>query len=119
MAGAAGLVFVALAWIALPWFQRWADATISFPYERVRVATVTRGDLVRDVTVQGRVVAAVSPTLYATAAGSITLNVDAGERVIAGQVLATIDSPQLDNLLRQGESSLEQRQVSIINTRLQ
>jgi HlyD family secretion protein len=103
----------------MPSFQRWANATVSFPYERVRVATVTRGDLVRDVTVQGRVVAAVSPTLYATAAGSITLNVDAGERVIAGQVLATVDSPELDNLLRQAESAVEEKQVELERQRIE
>jgi len=92
---------------------------VSFPYDRVRVATVTRGDLVRDVSVQGRVVAAVRPTLYATAAGSITLNVDAGERVNAGQVLANIYSPELDNRLRQAESSLEQRQVELERQRIE
>ena len=119
MTGSVGLLIVILVWIVMPSFQRWANATVSFPYERVRVATVTRGDLVRDVTVQGRVVAAVSPTLYATAAGSITLNVDAGERVIAGQVLATVDSPELDNLLRQAESSLEQKQVELERQRIE
>jgi HlyD family secretion protein len=112
-------VLVVLAWFAMPWFQRWADATVSFPYDRVRVATVTRGDLVRDVSVQGKVVAAVSPTLYATAAGSITLMVDAGERVIAGQTLATIDSPELDNQLQQAKSSLEQRQVELQRQRIE
>jgi HlyD family secretion protein len=117
--GAISLLVVVLVWIVMPSFQRWANATVSFPYERVRVATVTRGDLVRDVTVQGRVVAAVSPTLYATAAGSITLNVDAGERVIAGQVLATVDSPELDNLLRQAESSVEEKQVELERQRIE
>ena len=97
-----------LAWLAAPTFLRWADATISVPLDRVRVATVIRGDLVRDVSVQGRVVAAVSPTLYSTASGTITLNADAGERVIEGQVLAIVDSPELANLLQQAESSLEQ-----------
>jgi HlyD family secretion protein len=119
MAGAAGLALIVMAWLAAPSLQRWADATVSFPYDRVRVATVTRGDLVRDVSVQGRVVAAVSPTLYSTAAGTITLNADAGERVIAGQVLATVDSPELTNLLRQAESSLEQRQVELERQRIE
>jgi len=92
---------------------------VSFPFERVRVATVTRGDLVRDVSVQGRVVAAVSPTLYSTAAGTITLNADAGERVIAGQVLAIVESPELNNQLQQALSSLEQRQVELERQRIE
>ena len=108
-----------LAWFAAPTFQRWADATISVPLDRVRVATVVRGDLVRDVSVQGRVVAAVSPTLYSTASGTITLNADAGERVIEGQVLAIVDSPELANQLQQAESSLEQRQVELERQRIE
>lgn len=117
--GGALLVIVVLAWMAAPFFQRWANATISIPFDRVRVATVTRGDLVRDVSVQGRVVAAVSPTLYSTAPGTITLNVDAGERVIEGQVVAIVDSPDLSSLLEQAESSLEQRQVELDRQRIE
>ena len=119
IASAAGVALILLAWLAAPSVQRWADATVSFPYERVRVATVTRGNLVRDVSVQGRVVAAVSPTLYSTAAGTITLNADAGERVIAGQVLAVVDSPELNNQLQQAQFSLEQRQVELERQRIE
>ena len=89
------------------------------PYERVRTATVGRGDLVRDVSVQGRIVAAVSPTLYATASGSITLQVVAGEKVVAGQVLASVDSPELMNQLQQSESALEQRKVELDRQRIE
>ena len=113
------LLVVVLAWFAAPVFQRWANATISVPFDRVRVATVTRGDLVRDVSVQGRVVAAVSPTLYATAPGTITLNVEAGERVIEGQIVGEVDSPDLANQLEQAESALEQRQVELERQRIE
>ena len=109
--GITGLAVLFVAWFAAPAVTRWANATISVPIDRVRVATVTRGDLIRDVSVQGRVVAAVSPTLYASAAGTITLNVDAGERVLEGQVLATVDSPELANELERARSSLEQKQM--------
>ena len=98
--------------------KRWANATVSVPYERIRTATVTRGNLVRDVSAQGRVVAAVSPTLYATASGTITLNVDAGERVVAGQLLASIESPELTNQLEQAEASLEQRKLELERQRI-
>ena len=119
MAGGALLLIIILAWLAAPAFQRWANATISVPVDRVRVATVTRGDLVRDVSVQGRVVAAVSPTLYSTAPGTITLQVEAGERVIEGQVVGIVDSPDLSNELEQAESSLEQRQVELERQRIE
>jgi len=108
-----------IAWLAAPMFQRWANATISVPFDRVRVATVTRGDLIRDVSVQGRVVAAVSPTLYATAPGTITLQVEAGERVIEGQVVGVVHSPDLANQLEQAESALEQRQVELDRQRIE
>lgn len=85
----------------------------------MRVATVTRGDLVRDVSVQGRVVAAVSPTLYSTAPGTITLHAEAGERVVEGQVLAVVHSPDLANQLEQAESTLEQRQVQLDRQRIE
>lgn len=105
-------------WLAAPAVQRWADATVSVPLDRVRIATVERGDLVSDVSVQGRVVAAVRPTLYASAPGTITLHVDAGERVVQGQVLATIESPELTSQLQQQESALEQRQLELERQRI-
>jgi HlyD family secretion protein len=117
--GTALLVLLASIWIATPWVQRWASASISVPFDRIRVATVTRGDLVRDVSVQGRVIAAVSPTLYATAAGTITLQVDAGAEVIAGQVLAEVFSPELANQLQQSQSSFEQRQMELERQRIE
>jgi HlyD family secretion protein len=116
---AGSLVVVAALVFAAPWVKRWANASVSVPLERVRTATVTRGDLVRDVSVQGRVVAAVSPTLYASEAGTITLHVEAGEQVIAGEVLATVDSPDLASLLQQAESSLAQRKVELERQRIE
>jgi len=109
----AGIVFVA------PSVKRWANATVSVPFERVRTATVTRGDLVRDVSVQGRVVAAVRPTLYATAPGTISLQAEAGERVIAGQVLAVVDSPELTNQLQQAQASLAKRKLDLERQRIE
>lgn len=109
---------VALVIVAAPAVKRWADATVSVPFERVRTATVTRGNLVRDVSVQGRVVAAVRPTLYATSSGTITLQVEAGEQVVAGQVLATVNSPELTNQLEQAEASLAQRKLELERQRI-
>ena len=117
--GAAAVVIIASLVLAAPWAERWANATISVPYDRIRTATVSRGDLVRDVSVQGRVVAAVSPTLYATNPGTITLHVVAGEQVMAGQVLATVESPDLASALRQAESALEKRRMELERQRIE
>jgi HlyD family secretion protein len=114
-----GIAVVASILFAAPWVKRWANATVSVPIDRVRTAVVSRGDLIRDVSVQGRIVAAVSPTLYATAAGTITLQAEAGEQVVAGQVLATVNSPELASLLQQAKSSLDQRKVELERQRIQ
>ncbi len=90
MGGSILLPLLVLIWIAVPVVKRWANAAVTVPIERLRVATVTRGDLVRDVSVQGRVLAAISPTLYSTAPGSITLLVDAGATVEEGKVVAVV-----------------------------
>ena len=102
-----------------PVVQRWATATATVPLDRLRIATVTRGDLVRDVSVQGRVVAAVSPTLYAAASGTITLMVEAGSSVDAGAVVATIDSPELSNQLGQAQASLAQESIQLQRQRIE
>ena len=102
-AGALALLLV----IAVPAFNRWASAEISVPLERLRIATVERTDFVRDVGVTGRVVAAVPPTLYASALGTVTLEVQAGDTVEKGQVLARVDSPEVVNDLAREKSNLE------------
>lgn len=108
-----------LGWWVAPKVQRWAGSSVSVPLERLRLATVSRGDFVRDVSVQGRVVAAVSPTLFAPAPGTITLAVEAGAEVAQGQVLARIESPELENRLRQERASLEQFKVELDRQRIE
>ncbi len=106
-------------WFTIPALKRWSEAEASVTRERLRLATVTRGDFVRDVSVQGRVVAAVSPTLYATQAGTITFQVDSGDRVSAGDVTAIIDSPEISNRLEQEQSTLERLQLELERHRIQ
>jgi HlyD family secretion protein len=117
--GSAVLLALVVIWVLTPVVKRWATATVTVPLDRLRIAEVTRGDLVRDVSVQGRVIAAVSPTLYATASGSITLQVEAGASVDEGQVLAVVDSPELTNEFRQAQSSLEQLSMELERQRIE
>lgn len=65
------------------------------------------------MTVPGRVVAAVSPVLYASDDGVITFAVSAGDTVKSGEELASIDSPELDNRLLQEESRLNSMRVEL------
>lgn len=75
--------------------QRWGLGARSVALERLRVAEVSRGTLVRDLVADGRVTAADNPTLYASAAGIVTFHVHAGDAATRGQPLAEIDSPAL------------------------
>jgi len=117
--GAALVAILTLIWIGVPMVQRWSSATVSVPLDRLRIARVERADLVRDVSVQGRVVAAVSPTLYASAPGTITLQVEAGSAVSEGQVLATIDSPTLTSELQQALATLDQQTMNLERQRIE
>ena len=91
-----------IGWLA----SGWMGGGRSYDAARVRIAEVTRGDLVRDLSADGRVIAANSPTLYAIAAGTVTLKIVAGDKVSQGQPLAVIDSPELRSKLVQEESTL-------------
>ena len=103
-----GLVLLAvIVTFAAPAVSRWSSAEHSVAYERIRLAKVSRGDFVRDVSVQGKIVAAVSPTLYANAPGTISFTVTAGEQVKVAQLLGTIDSPELTNQLQQEQATLQ------------
>ncbi len=117
--GTGVLVIVLAIWLVLPSVQRWAGSSISVPLDRLRLAEVTRTDLVRDVSVQGRVVAAVSPSLFAPAAGTITLLVDAGAVVQEGQPLALVDSPDLQNQLQQQQAVLDGLSVEFDRQRIE
>jgi HlyD family secretion protein len=74
---------------------------------QLTIATVTRGTFTREVAADGQVVAAVSPTLYATATGTVTLKVHAGDAVSKGETMAVLDSPALTASLTQEEATLE------------
>jgi HlyD family secretion protein len=90
----------------LAYVLHYAGAGNSVDRSRVSIATVERGSFVRDIAADGQVVAAVSPTLYANALGTVTLKVHAGDSVSKGQVLAAVDSPDLTAKLSQEEATL-------------
>ncbi len=113
------LIIISVFVIATPAISSWSSSDTSIASDRIRIATVQRGDLIRDLSVQGRVVAAISPRLYATGQGTITFKVDAGDEVAKGQELAVIDSPELTNQLKQEQASLEEQSLALERQKIQ
>ncbi|MCG8466408.1 MAG: efflux RND transporter periplasmic adaptor subunit [Xanthomonadales bacterium] len=97
---------VATAVWMFPSVQQFSASEHTVSRERLRFATVQQGAFVRDISVTGQAVAAVRPTLYSSAPGTVTLSVQAGEQVQQGQLLAQIDSPELKNRWQQESASL-------------
>ena len=108
--GAAGAATLILGILAYPAFKAWSGAELSVPLERLRIASVERGKFVRDVAVRGTVVAAVSPTLFAPADGTVTFLNAAGDTVNLRDIVATVESPEVASRLRQEEATLQRTQ---------
>jgi|TARA_B100000315_G_scaffold260434_1_gene321841 HlyD family secretion protein len=102
-----------------PSYQRWASAEQSISKERLRLSTVDRGTLVRDVSAQGKVVASIKPTLFSPATGVVTLMVEAGDSVSKGQLIAEIESPEIKNLLDQEISALQSAETEFNRKKIQ
>lgn len=92
---------------ASPVIARWRDAGASIEASRLRTGVVVRGDLVRDVHVEGRLVSGSHPTLFSVAPGIVHLNVRPGELVSEGQVLARVESTSLESELQQEAAALQ------------
>ena len=105
------LIVGSLVWH--PRWQGWIHADTSVDRARLMTGTVQRGDLTREVSAEGRVVASSYPTLYSTASGVVTLRVKAGEAVASGQVLAVVDSPEVRNLARQEASTVQAMEADL------
>lgn len=106
LAGALLAAALLAGWLLAPAVGRWLSAQVAVPRAQVRLGEVTRGDLVRDLSLQGRVVAAFHPTMSSPADGVARMAVRAGDEVSRGQVLARVESPELESRLAQETSTL-------------
>ncbi|AZZ96325.1 HlyD family efflux transporter periplasmic adaptor subunit [Pseudoalteromonas sp. R3] len=93
-------------YFVVPQMLAWASGESAVRMDNIHVAQVRRGEFVRDISVQGRVIAARRPTLYSPAEGTVTYLVTAGDSVEINQPLAQIDSPELKSLLAQEQAEL-------------
>ena len=115
----AAIVIILVVAAFLPALARWARSEASIDTARVRIAEVVRGDLVREFSVEGRVVAAFHPTSFSPARGIVSINVTAGQVVEQGDVLARVASPELGNLVAQEETTLNSLQSADERLRLE
>lgn len=104
--GIGGAAVLILAIVLFPSIRRWMRAERSVDASSLRYAVVTRGDLMRDISVQGRVVASLHPTLFSPGQGIVSLQTKAGAQVQKGAVLATIDSKELQSAYEQARAQL-------------
>jgi HlyD family secretion protein len=108
----AGAFALAVAGAAML-LSAWRGSEHSISAARLRIAEVTRGTLIRDASVNGRVVAAISPTLYSTAQATVTLKTNAGDTVKKGDVLAILESPDIADALKREQSSYSQLEAEV------
>lgn len=79
----------------------------------VRAAAVTTSPAVRHLALIGEARPYAEVTLYAKVSGYLrSIRVDRGDRVRAGQVLATIESPETDRALAGARAEFEQKNVT-------
>jgi HlyD family secretion protein len=113
--GAAVLLIAVLVWL----LTEWSDMKRTVPADRLRVATVAQGHFIRDAAAQGTVIAAVNPTLFATAPGTISYLVHAGDAVKKGQPLASLDSPALKNEYERERATLDSLDAALAHQQIE
>ncbi len=116
-AGTAAFLVLVFAWAWL--IHGWLATGQVISRERLRIAEVTRGHFVRDVAADGTVVAAVSPTLFAIAPGTVTYIARAGDAVTKDQVLATLDSPELTNEFQREQATLDSLDAALAHQEIE
>lgn len=80
--------------------------SISVDRASLHIATVNLSRLVRDVAASGKIVAANAPKVYSPERGYVELQVKAGDKVNKDDIIALVDSPELNNELKQQQSVL-------------
>ena len=92
--------------------------TLDLAIPTVSVALPKRGAMKDEVVLPGNIQAYTDSPIYARASGYLKQwHVDIGTRVKAGQVLAELDAPELDQQVRQAEAALAQSRAALEQAR--
>lgn len=103
---------------AVYWAFSSTGAAQSIDKSKLQFAQVKRGDLIRDVSATGRIVAANAPQVYSPSQGFVELLVQPGDQVEKQQIIAKVSSPELTNSLKQQESELQRSIDALENKKL-
>ncbi len=99
-------IILVLSFIFYSVISSWAATDQSVDRARLRIGMVEKGLFVRDISLQGNIIAANSPKLYSPSVGTATLLFNPGEIVKQGDVVAKVASPTLINQLQQEKAKL-------------
>ncbi len=114
--------FVVLPLVALLALGGWAflrpqddaDATATTPAATEQLVDATTGSMALTVSADGTIAAAETDDLSFTSSGTVTaVNVEAGDTVQAGDVLATIDSAELAAAVTDAEATVAAAEASL------
>lgn len=102
----AGILVAGMMTAAAPILSRWYQGIPSVERSTVQMDRVIQGDLIRDIAVSGRLVAANAPQVYSSEAGVVELLVNPGDQVDVNQVVARVNNPELMALIQQEQASV-------------
>jgi RND family efflux transporter MFP subunit len=91
-----------------------AEGAVSSELPTVAVARVTRGDIAQALTIAAAFKPFQEIEVHAKVAGYLkSINVDVGDRVQAGQLLAVLEIPELQDEMQQDEAGVKRAQEEI------
>lgn len=104
-------VICSLTWLSAPTLSQWFGGVASVTAAEVTQTQAFKGTLIRDIAVNGKLVAANAPTLYSSEAGQVTLIAKPGDVVAKNDIVATIQSPELQAIIKQAAAKLEKLKI--------
>jgi RND family efflux transporter MFP subunit len=121
LAGMTLVIIVAVVVVFLLWSRRSASAahetavrsTVVSGGSTVRTVSVVQSNPIHQITLLGEAKPFAAVTVYAKVSGYLqSIHVDVGDRVAAGQVIATIESPETDRALAGAKVDYDNKEVS-------
>ncbi|TLX48141.1 efflux transporter periplasmic adaptor subunit [Pseudoalteromonas phenolica] len=112
-------IVISFYFVVSPLLMSWSGGQSAISIDKLRIAKVKKGDFIRDLAIQGKVIAARRPVLYSPAQGSVTYLVDAGDSVELSQVVARIESPELQSLFEQETTKLSRLKTQLSREKIQ